>query len=116
MTNSNFSIRLNSINKQVEEIAQGRVWTGRQAKQIGLVDEVGGMREAINETKKLLNVPLDHPIRLKVPPSFSQLCLILTLKNDYLIIRHSLLRVFWNYCVLRRTAESSPAKQDWPMQ
>lgn len=31
----------------VDEVAQGRVWTGLQAKEIGLVDVIGGMDEAI---------------------------------------------------------------------
>jgi protease-4 len=31
----------------VDEVAQGRVWTGVQAKEIGLVDVIGGMNEAI---------------------------------------------------------------------
>lgn len=31
----------------VEEVAQGRVWTGDQAKVIGLVDEIGGLNRAI---------------------------------------------------------------------
>lgn len=31
----------------VENIAQGRLWTGEQAKQIGLVDELGGLDRAI---------------------------------------------------------------------
>jgi signal peptide peptidase SppA len=31
----------------VETVAQGRVWTGEQAKQIGLVDELGGLDRAI---------------------------------------------------------------------
>lgn len=33
--------------ESVEEIAQGRVWTGEQAKVIGLVDELGGLHRAI---------------------------------------------------------------------
>ncbi len=32
---------------QVDEIAQGRVWTGSDALEIGLVDEIGGLKEAI---------------------------------------------------------------------
>lgn len=32
---------------QVDSIGQGRVWTGKQALEIGLVDELGGLREAI---------------------------------------------------------------------
>lgn len=33
---------------RVLEIAQGRVWSGQEAKQIGLVDEIGGLRAAIS--------------------------------------------------------------------
>jgi protease-4 len=32
--------------ERVEEIAQGKVWTGRQALELGLVDELGSQREA----------------------------------------------------------------------
>ncbi|MBC8173728.1 MAG: S49 family peptidase, partial [Chitinophagales bacterium] len=35
--------------EQVEAIAQGRIWTGLKAKEIGLVDELGGIDEAIAE-------------------------------------------------------------------
>ena len=37
---------------QVHKIARGRVWTGSDAIEIGLVDELGGMREAIDKKKK----------------------------------------------------------------
>ncbi|PSB04845.1 signal peptide peptidase SppA [filamentous cyanobacterium CCP2] len=33
--------------EQVAEIAQGRVWSGTEAQQIGLVDELGGLEDAI---------------------------------------------------------------------
>ncbi len=32
---------------QVDEIAQGRVWTGNDAIRIGLVDEIGGLKDAL---------------------------------------------------------------------
>jgi protease-4 len=32
---------------RVDSIAQGRVWTGAQAKELGLVDELGGLEDAI---------------------------------------------------------------------
>lgn len=38
---------------QVDAIAQGRVWTGNQAKQIGLVDEIGNLKKAIDYAAKL---------------------------------------------------------------
>ena len=37
---------------RVEEIARGRVWTGVQALENGLVDELGGLTEALDYTKK----------------------------------------------------------------
>lgn len=33
--------------EEVEEIAQGRVWSGKQAQEVGLVDELGGLNSAI---------------------------------------------------------------------
>ncbi|PHX73781.1 MAG: signal peptide peptidase SppA [Chitinophagaceae bacterium] len=40
----------------VDSIAQGRVWTGSRAKQLGLVDQIGGLQEAIAEAVKLAKV------------------------------------------------------------
>ncbi len=37
---------------KVAEIAQGRVWSGLQAKQLGLVDELGGLEAAIQDAAK----------------------------------------------------------------
>ena len=34
--------------EEVDKIGQGRVWTGADAKEIGLVDELGGLEDAIN--------------------------------------------------------------------
>jgi protease IV len=39
--------------EQINEIAQGRVWTGIKAKQIGLVDDLGGINRAIASAAKL---------------------------------------------------------------
>ncbi len=42
--------------QQVAEIAQGRVWSGTDAKKIGLIDDIGGLNDAIvyaSETAKL---------------------------------------------------------------
>ena len=38
--------------RTVEQVAQGRVWTGTQALQNGLVDELGGLHDAIEYAKK----------------------------------------------------------------
>lgn len=47
---------------EVEEIARGRVWTGRQACEIGLVDELGDFQVAVNRAKLLAGLPLDDTV------------------------------------------------------
>ena len=42
--------------EQVLAIADGRVWTGREAKKLGLVDELGGMNVALEALKKKANL------------------------------------------------------------
>ncbi|MFN9721554.1 MAG: signal peptide peptidase SppA [Planctomycetota bacterium] len=39
---------------KLEELARGRVYTGRQAKEIGLVDELGTLADAIAEARRLV--------------------------------------------------------------
>ncbi len=47
---------------QVEEIAQGRVWSGKQAVQIGLVDELGGLADAIAFAAKEAGLQADFRV------------------------------------------------------
>jgi protease-4 len=42
--------------EQVDALAQGRVWTGRQAKDVGLVDELGGFETALAVAKRQANI------------------------------------------------------------
>lgn len=53
---------------QVLEIAKGRVWTGAQGQDIGLVDKQGGILTAINIAKELGGIDADKKIRLKSYP------------------------------------------------
>jgi len=48
----------------MDAVARGRVWTGAQAKEIGLVDVIGGWREAVWEAKKLAKLSPDLPVHL----------------------------------------------------
>jgi protease-4 len=54
---------------RVREIAKGRVWTGAQAKEIGLVDELGGLYDAVDKAKALAKIDPDAQVRLKSYPS-----------------------------------------------
>lgn len=40
----------------IKAIGEGRVWTGNQAVKIGLVDELGGLQQAVAKAKKMANV------------------------------------------------------------
>ena len=46
---------------EIHELAQGRIWTGKQAKEIGLVDELGGLDTALTIAKKQIELdPTDE--------------------------------------------------------
>jgi protease-4 len=66
-----------------KNLAGGRVWTGRQAKANGLVDEVGTLQDAIAEAKKLGHLPADkEPELLLLPEPKSFLDRLLDMKSD----------------------------------
>jgi protease-4 len=53
----------------VHSVAQGRVWTGTQARERGLVDEFGGLDRAVEIAKGLANIPADKNVRRVVLPA-----------------------------------------------
>ena len=54
--------------EKVDQIAQGRVWTGQQARQVGLVDQLGGMQTAVAAAKQRARIPADEEVELVVYP------------------------------------------------
>ena len=56
--------------EEIETIARGRVWTGTDALRIGLVDELGGLRDALRIARSRAGLPSDAPVvsALHVPP------------------------------------------------
>jgi protease-4 len=52
----------------VDAIAQGRVWTGRQAKDLGLVDVLGGLDRAIALAKERAKIPASEQVDLVIYP------------------------------------------------
>ncbi len=52
----------------IDSIGQGRVWTGAQAREKGLVDEIGGLDKAIEIAKQLAGIPADKGIKRVVLP------------------------------------------------
>jgi len=49
--------------EEIDSIAQGRVWTGADAKAAGIVDELGGVDEAIAEAAKLAGLEEGYDVR-----------------------------------------------------
>jgi protease-4 len=52
---------------RVREIAKGHVWTGAQARQLGLVDELGGFYQAVDKAKALASLSGDVRLRRMTP-------------------------------------------------
>jgi len=50
------------------KLAGGRVYTGLEAKSIGLVDELGTLHDAVNEAKKLAGLSKDEKVKIEVLP------------------------------------------------
>ena len=57
--------------EEVEAVARGRVWTGADAADRGLVDELGGLRTAIRRAKVLAGVDPDDKVNVKNLPGAS---------------------------------------------
>ncbi len=57
-----------STPEKIDALAQGRVWTGRQAKQNRLVDELGGLDRAVALAKQRAKIPAESDVELVVYP------------------------------------------------
>ena len=65
-----------STREKIDAVAQGRVWTGRQARERGLVDELGGLDRAIQLAKEHAKLDVTKDVSLLVypqPPSIFDL-------------------------------------------
>jgi protease-4 len=66
---------------KVLQIAKGRIWTGEDAKNLGLVDELGGFDVALKLVKQAINVPESEDVKLKVFPEKKSLVQTLLAKG-----------------------------------
>lgn len=53
-----------NLKKSIEEIAGGRVYTGRQALELGLVDRIGGLEDAIAIAARKAELPKGYDVRM----------------------------------------------------
>ena len=49
---------------EVEDVAQGRVWSGRRALDLGLVDQLGGFQDAIADARARADIPASSKVGL----------------------------------------------------
>ena len=54
--------------EKVAEVAKGRIWSGEDALELGLVDELGGYATALRLIREALDLEEDAPIKLRVIP------------------------------------------------
>lgn len=53
---------------EVAGMAEGRVWDGERAQQMGLVDSLGGLKEAVEEAAKLAKVSPENAVYIRMSP------------------------------------------------
>jgi protease-4 len=63
---------------EAQKLAHGRVWSGRQAKENGLVDELGGLDRAIEIAKELAKIPADEKVTVVHFPKKKSLLEVVT--------------------------------------
>jgi protease-4 len=80
-----FNIWLEDVSKKrgipledLKKLAMGRVWTGRQAVDNGLVDELGGLDRAIAVAKDLAGIPEDEKVTIEHYPKKKSLLELIT--------------------------------------
>ncbi len=67
---------------EVEPLAQGRVWLGVQAKQNGLMDEIGGLDRALDMVKERAKIPASERVSLVTFPPRKTIFDYLMNRND----------------------------------
>ncbi|HJO02873.1 MAG TPA: signal peptide peptidase SppA [Acidobacteriota bacterium] len=54
---------------EVERLAAGRVWTGQQALEVGLVDEIGGLRAALSAARRAAGIDARTEVDVRLYPA-----------------------------------------------
>ena len=94
---------------KVKEIAEGRVWTGEQAKQLGLVDHLGNLDAAVKAAAKLAELDAYNTINYPEPEPWFQ-SLLKEKKSGYMEaeLRETLGEYYTTFSLLRTIKQ-----QDW---
>jgi protease-4 len=71
--------------EQIDAIAQGRVWSGMQAKERGLVDKIGGLEDAIAAAAQAANLGSNYRVNYVEKPLTFWERLAMNMSNDALV-------------------------------
>jgi protease-4 len=82
--------------ENLELIAQGQIWTGRQAKSNGLVDEVGGLNAAIEEAAKLTGLTSFETVSFPENRTFSEKLFSMEIEDSSVLNPNDLKGIFRN--------------------
>lgn len=75
------AIRGDRLKKPIDELAGGRVYTGQQALELGLVDKIGTLHDAIREVAQIANLGDDYEVR-QIPKAKSFIEQLLEIDGD----------------------------------
>ncbi len=102
---------------QVHEIAQGRVWSGVQAKELGLVDELGGLEDAIEIAAGMAGLSgyrlVEYP-KLKEP--FEELLDIFYEESASALIKNELGENYKYYSLFKKVSEPKLGEARLPFE
>lgn len=98
---------------EVEPLAQGRVWTGAQAKQNGLVDELGGIDRAVELVRQKAKIPASEKVTLiSYPPRRNLMQVLLDRDTDLTLLES---RIFQSRLESRIAAQVKQVIGDLPL-
>lgn len=72
----------------VQKIAKGRVWSGEQAKGLGLVDDLGGADRAVTVAKELAHIPVNRSVAIVRLPKEKTLFDLFLERSEGQVISH----------------------------
>ncbi len=75
--------------EEILAAAKGRIWSGEDAVELGLVDELGGFKDAVRLAKQAAGIPEDENVRLKEFPARKSILEILAEKFPVTGARHA---------------------------
>lgn len=79
---------------EIDPVAQGRVWLGSQAKDRGLVDELGGLETALTALRKKANLRDDETVRIVTYPARRSIVEVLMQRSDESLVETKAREVF----------------------